>query len=99
MSRAAQTLFGYESNEVAGESFLMLFAPQSQSEAAARFERDQAGRAAPRAARDALVGRDRRGQSIAMTITLARLAAPPSAPRYCALIRDLSPSKADRAQA
>ncbi len=31
-------LFGYDENEVAGENFLILFAPQSQSEAAARFE-------------------------------------------------------------
>ena len=39
MSRGAETLFGYDAKEVAGESFLTLFAPQSQSEAAARFER------------------------------------------------------------
>ena len=39
MSRAAETLFGYDAKEVAGESFLTLFAPHSQSDAAARFER------------------------------------------------------------
>ena len=39
MSRGAEALFGYDAREVAGESFLVLFAPQSQSEAAARLER------------------------------------------------------------
>jgi PAS domain-containing protein len=33
MSRGAEALFGYDAKEVAGESFLILFAPQSQSDA------------------------------------------------------------------
>ena len=39
MTRGAETLFGYDAKEVTGESFLTLFAPHSQSDAAARFER------------------------------------------------------------
>ena len=62
MSRAAETLFGYEQKEAAGESFLMLFAPQSQSEAASRFEAvKQDGDVARAGAGEELVGRDRRG--------------------------------------
>ena len=94
MSRAAQMLFGYELNDIAGESFLLLFAPQSQSEATARFEEIKQEGGQRFGSRDEVVGRDRRGQSIAMTLAMARLAAPASAARFCALIRDLSPSKA-----
>ncbi|HEY1945298.1 MAG TPA: ATP-binding protein [Roseiarcus sp.] len=94
MSRAAQMLFGYELNDVAGESFLLLFAPQSQSEATARFEEIKQESGQRFGSRGEVLGRDRRGQSIAMTLAMARLAAPSSAARYCALIRDLSPAKA-----
>jgi len=95
MSRPAEALFGYDQNEVAGESFLMLFAPQSQSEAASRFEQVKQDREIPRAgAGEELVGRDRRGQSISLLLTMARLAAPQSPPRYCAMVRDVTPWKA-----
>jgi len=95
MSRAAEALFGYEQKEAAGQSFLMLFAPQSQSEAASRFERIKrdAEIARPGAEKE-LVGRDRRGSSIPLLLTMARLAASQSEPRYCALVRDLTRSKA-----
>jgi PAS domain S-box-containing protein len=95
MSRPAEALFGYEQNEAAGESFLMLFAPQSQSEAASRFERvkhDEANASA--GAHEELVGRDRRGQSISLLLTMARLATPQSPSRYYALVRDVTRWKA-----
>ncbi|HYA72313.1 MAG TPA: PAS domain-containing sensor histidine kinase, partial [Roseiarcus sp.] len=95
MSRPAEALFGYEQNEAAGESFLMLFAPQSQSEAASRFERvkhDEANASA--GAGEELVGRDRRGQSIPLLLTMARLGAPQSPSRYYALVRDVTRWKA-----
>ena len=94
MSRAARTLFGYEMNEVADQSFLMLFAPQSQSEATARLEQMVQNDAQRAAVGEDLVGRDRRGQAIDLTLTIARCAAPSSAARYCALIRDRSPERA-----
>ncbi|MGO9769254.1 MAG: PAS domain-containing sensor histidine kinase [Roseiarcus sp.] len=95
MSRPAETLFGYDQKEAAGESFLMLFAPQSQGEAASRLEQVKQGEDVVRAgAGEELVGRDRRGQSIPLLLTMARLGSPQTPPRYCALVRDLTPFKA-----
>jgi PAS domain S-box-containing protein len=95
MSRTAEALFGYEQMEAAGQSFLILFAPQSQGEAASRLERVKLdGEIAHADAEKELVGRDRRGSSIPLLLTMARLAASPSEPRYCALARDLTRSKA-----
>jgi PAS domain S-box-containing protein len=93
MSRGAEALFGYDAKEVAGESFLILFAPQSQSEAAARFERVRREEAQVRGGEE-LSGRDRRGQTLALAVTLARVASADAAPRYCLAVRDLGPSKA-----
>jgi len=93
MSRGAEALFGYDAKEVAGESFLILFAPQSQSEAAARFERVRREEPPARGGEE-LSGRDRRGQTLALAVTLARFAAAGAPPRYCAAFRDLGPSKA-----
>ncbi len=95
MSQQAERLFGYDQKEVAGESFLMLFAPQSQSEAASRLERIKQDNVEARVgASEELIGRDRRGQSISLLLTMVRLASPDSPPRYCALVRDLTQSKA-----
>jgi len=94
MNGAARVLFGYEANEVVGESFLMLFAPQSQGDATARLEQIKQERA-PRADFDGeLTGRDRRGQPIALALAMARVAGPSASPHYRALIRDLSSAKA-----
>ena len=41
-----------------------------------------------------LSGRDRRGQTLALAMTLARFASAGAPPRYCAALRDLGPSKA-----
>ena len=95
MSRTAEALFGYEQKEAAGQSFLMLFAPQSQGEAASRLERVKLdGEIARADAEKELVGRDRRGSAIPLLLTMARLAASPWEPRYGALTRDLTRSKA-----
>ena len=93
MSRGAEALFGYDAKEVAGESFLTLFAPQSQSEVAARFERVRREEPPARSGEE-LFGRDRRGQTLALVLTLARFLSAGAPPRYCAAVRDLSPSKA-----
>ena len=92
MSRGAEALFGYDAKEVAGESFLILFAPPSQSDAAARLERAKRDEPPARGG-DEVAGRDRRGQTIALTMTLARVASASPA-RYCAALRDLGRSKA-----
>ena len=97
VSRGAEALFGYDAKEVAGESFLTLFAPQSQSEAATRFERLRREEPLARGGEE-LSGRDRRGQTLALWATMARLASAGAPPRYCAAFRDLGPSKtAERA--
>jgi PAS domain S-box-containing protein len=93
MSRGAEALFGYDAKEVAGESFLILFAPQSQSEAGARFERVRRDEPPVRGGEE-LSGRDRRGQTLALAVTLARVASAGAPARYCAAVRDLGPSKA-----
>ena len=94
MSRGAEALFGYEANEVAGESFLILFAPQSQSEATARFERMRREESSSPRSDEELFGRDRRGQTLTLALTLARFVAADAPPRYCAALRDLGPTKA-----
>jgi PAS domain S-box-containing protein len=94
MSRGAEALFGYDAKEVAGESFLILFAPQSQSEAGARFERVRREEPPARGGEE-LSGRDRRGQTLALAVTLARFASAGAPPRYCAAVRDLGPAKAN----
>ena len=38
LNRSAERLFGYDQNEIAGESVLMLLAPQSHPETTARLE-------------------------------------------------------------
>jgi PAS domain S-box-containing protein len=92
MNRGAEALFGYDAKDVAGESFLTLFAPQSQSEAAARFERVRREEPSPRGGEE-LSGRDRRGQTLALALTLARFVSAGAPLRYCAALRDLGPSK------
>jgi len=93
LNRGAEALFGYDRKEVAGESFLMLFAPQSQGEAADRFERLKQGEAIG-ADDGELVGRDRRGQARPLAVAMGRLAEPPAPPRFCVLTRDLTQTKA-----
>ncbi len=95
MNRSAEALFGYAETEAASESFLMLFAPQSQSDAASRFERVKQDKDIARpGAGEELVARDRHGLSIPVLLTMARLASPQSETRYYALVRDLTRSKA-----
>ena len=94
LNRGAAALFGYDQKEIAGESFLMLFAPQSQGEAASRFERLKQGETIG-AEGGELVGRDRRGQAKTLAVAMGRLAEPPAPPRFCVLTRDLTQTKAN----
>ncbi len=89
LNEPAERLFGYHQNEIAGESVLMLFAPQSHPEATARLEAlSRAGEAEAFRPLQA-VGRDRSGGSIPLALTLARIG-PNEAPNFCALVRDLT---------
>jgi PAS domain S-box-containing protein len=89
LNAPAERLFGYRQNEIAGESLLMLLAPQSHPEATARLESLSRGGEAEAAFRPLqVVGRDRDGASIPLALTLARIG-PAEAPQFCALLRDL----------
>ncbi len=90
LNEPAERLFGYHQNEIAGESLLMLLAPQSHPEATARLEALSQGGEAEAVFRPLqVVGRDRGGASIPLALTLARIG-PSEAPEFCALVRDLS---------
>ena len=90
LNEPAERLFGYHQNEIAGESLLMLLAPQSHPEATARLEALSQGGEAEAVYRPLqVVGRDRGGASIPLALTLARIG-PSEAPEFCALVRDLS---------
>ena len=90
LNEPAERLFGYCQNEIAGESVLMLFAPQSHPETTARLEALSRASEAEAAFRPLqAVGRDRSGGSIPLALTLARIG-PTDAPHFCALVRDLT---------
>ena len=90
LNEPAERLFGYHQNEIAGESLLMLLAPQSHPETTARLEALSRGGDAELTSRPLqVVGRDRSGASIPLALTLARIG-PSDAPQFCALVRDLS---------
>jgi PAS domain S-box-containing protein len=90
LNEPAERLFGYRQNEIAGESLLMLLAPQSHPEATARLESLSRGGEAEAVFRPLqVVGRDRSGASVPLALTLARIG-PIEAPEFCALVRDLS---------
>ena len=90
LNEAAERLFGYHQNEIAGESALMLLAPHSHPETTARLESLSRGGDIEAAVRPLqVIGRDRDGASIPLALTLARIG-PGEAPQFCALARDLS---------
>jgi PAS domain S-box-containing protein len=90
LNEPAERLFGYRQNEIAGESVLMLLAPQSHPETTARLEALSRGAEAEAAYRPLqAVGRERSGGSIPLALTLARIGAS-EAPHFCALVRDLT---------
>ncbi len=90
LNEPAERLFGYRQNEIAGESVLMLLAPQSHPDTTARLEDlSRAGEAEAGLRPLQVIGRDRAGGSIPLTLTLARIGSS-EAPHFCALVRDMS---------
>ena len=90
LNHPAQKLFGYDEKDVVGESVLMLLAPQSHPETTARLESlSRDGDSSAAGGPNQVVGRDRAGAALSLALTLARIG-PPEAPRYCALMRDMS---------
>jgi PAS domain S-box-containing protein len=97
LSQPAERLFGYDQNEIAGESVLMLLQPQSHPETTARLESlSRAGESGATLPPLEVVGRGRGGSPLPLALTLARIG-PSEAPHFCALMRDLSREReADR---
>jgi PAS domain S-box-containing protein len=90
LNEPAERLFGYRESEIAGESVLMLLAPQSHPETTARLEALSRGGEADAAFPPLqAAGRDRSGGSIPLALTLARIG-PSEASQFCAVVRDLT---------
>jgi PAS domain S-box-containing protein len=89
LNRSAEALFGYEQNEVAGESFTILLAPESHSAATEYLAGLRANGVASllNDGRDAM-GRARQGGSIPIFMTLGRLGA--TGQKFCAVMRDMT---------
>ena len=89
LNHPAERLFAYDQSAIAGESMLMLLAPQSHPETTARLESlSRAGESEPLLRPLQVAGRDRNGAPLALAMTLARIG-PSEAPHFCALVRDL----------
>lgn len=89
LNRSAEALFGYEQNEVAGESFSMLFARESQS-AAQEYLVGLQGAGVNSLLNDGreVIGRARQGGQMPMFMTLGRIGRDGS--RFCAVLRDVT---------
>jgi PAS domain S-box-containing protein len=87
LNAQAEALFGCDTKAVAGQSFADLLAPENRADAAADFAA-LASDAEARCAGREVNGRLRDGGSIALFMTLGRLA--PDQPTFCAVFHDIS---------
>ena len=97
LNRAGEALFGFEQNEVAGESFTIFFAKESQSAALEYLAglRSSGVASVLNDGRD-VIGRARQGGSIPLFMTLGRVGAA-GRPKFCAVLRDMTSwKKAER---
>jgi PAS domain S-box-containing protein len=96
LNRSGEALFGYDQNEVAGEYFTSLIAPESRTLANAYFEGLKSHGAASLLNRGReVIGLARQGGTIPLFMTLGRIGAASAADeqqkvRFCALLRDLT---------
>lgn len=93
MNRSAEALFGYDQNEVAGEAFITLLAPESHAAAIDYLEGLRAGGVAAvlNDGRE-LMGRERQGGAIPLFTTLGPIGSNRD-PKYCLVMRDITPWK------
>lgn len=89
LNRSAEALFGFDSHEVEGESFQMLFAPESHR-AAADYLDGVASGGVTSLLNDGreVIGRVREGGLIPLFMTLGRIGE--NAEKFCAVFRDIS---------
>jgi PAS domain S-box-containing protein len=85
----AQRLFGYEANDLSGQRFGSLFAPESERVAMARLERLVQGGEAPAGDESReIIGQRRQGGLISLHLILGRLNA--AGEEFCAVFRDIT---------
>lgn len=90
LNRSAQAVFGYDLNEVAGESFSLLFAQQSHAMVSDYFDRLRGGGLSSvlNDGRE-VIGRERQGGAIPLYLTLGRIGQADGG-KFCAVLRDLT---------
>ena len=90
LNRAAETLFGYDRNDVAGESFTSLLARESHAAALDYFSRLKAGGVFT-GAQDGrqVVGCSRQGGAVTLFMTLGRVGLAANG-KFCAVLRDMT---------
>ncbi len=96
LNRSGEALFGYDQNEVAGEHFASLIAPESRALANAYFEglKEQGAASLLNRGRE-VIGLAQQGGTLPVFMTLGRIGAQAGAgeqkeARFCALLRDLT---------
>jgi PAS domain S-box-containing protein len=91
LNRSAEALFGFDQNEIAGESITTLLAPESHAAALDYLEGLKVNGVASimNDGRD-IIGRERHGGSIPLFMTLGRLGDDKKAQRFCAVLRDVT---------
>src|SRR5262249_47236554 len=89
LSRSAEALFGYEADEMRGQRFVELFAPESRSAAQAYLDGlAGSGVASVLAGGREAIGRVRQGGLIPLFMTLGRIGE--NGAKFCAVLRDLT---------
>ena len=90
LNRSAEALFGYEQNEVAGESFTILFATESHPAAIDYLTglKTNGVRSVLNDGRE-VMGRARQGGTIPVFMTIGRIGVEP-ATKFCVVMRDMT---------
>jgi len=98
VNRSAEALFGYDQNEIAGEPFTILLAPESHAVALDYIEGLKAGGVASilNDGRE-VTGRVRQGGKCPLTMTIGRVSERPHR-KFCVVLRDMTASKKAEAE-
>lgn len=93
VNRSAEALFGYDQNEIVGEPFTVLLAPESHAVALDYLEGLKAGGVASilNDGRE-VTGRVRQGGKCPLTMTIGRVSERPHR-KFCVVLRDMTASK------
>jgi PAS domain S-box-containing protein len=92
LNRSAETLFGYQQNEVAGEPFTMLIAPESRRLVEDCLGRLKSGGRSSNGEREVFAAA-RQGGTIPIVLTLGRVDHDQLRSKFCAIVRDASATK------